>query len=63
MGTLLVCDPNVHPDKAGFTLSPLKQVLKEADILVLLVDHSEFKEIDLDTIRDKVVIDTRGALR
>lgn len=63
VGTLLVCDPNVHPDKAGFTLSPLKQVLKEADILVLLVDHSEFKEIDLDTIRDKVVIDTRGALR
>ena len=32
-------------------------------ILLLLVDHSEFKDIALDTLRDKVVIDTRGVLR
>lgn len=63
VGTLLACDPNVHADKVGFPLTPLKQVLHDADILVLLVDHDEFKEIDRDTIRDKVVIDTRGALR
>jgi UDP-N-acetyl-D-mannosaminuronic acid dehydrogenase len=63
LGQLLVCDPNVHQDKTAIPLSPLKQVLKEADILVLLVDHEEFKQIDRDTIRDKVVIDTRGALR
>jgi UDP-N-acetyl-D-mannosaminuronic acid dehydrogenase len=44
-------------------LVDLKQLLKEADILLLLVDHTEFKEIDLDTIKDKVVIDTRGVLR
>jgi len=41
----------------------LKQILKEADILLLLVDHNEFKDIDLDTVKDKVVIDTRGVLR
>lgn len=63
IGQLLACDPNVQPGKLEFALTPLKQVLKDADILVLLVDHGEFKEIDLDSIRDKVVIDTRGALR
>ena len=63
VGSLLVCDPNVSADKVDFELTPLKQVLKEADILLLLVDHSEFKDIALDTLRDKVVIDTRGVLR
>ncbi len=63
LGTILVCDPNVQANMVGFPLVPLKTVLKEADILLLLVDHAEFMEIDLDTIRDKVVIDTRGALR
>lgn len=63
VGQILACDPNVQSSKLEFALSPLKQVLKEADILVLLVDHQEFKEIDLDLIREKVVIDTRGALR
>lgn len=63
VGRLLVCDPNVHPDKVDIALVPLKQVIAESDILLLLVDHDEFKDIDRDSIRDKVVIDTRGALR
>lgn len=63
VGRILACDPNVQPGKLEFDLTPLKKTLKEADILLLLVDHREFKEIDLDTIRDKVVIDTRGVLR
>jgi UDP-N-acetyl-D-mannosaminuronic acid dehydrogenase len=63
VGRLLVCDPNVHPDKIDIPLVSLKQVIAESDILLLLVDHDEFKDIDRDSIRDKVVIDTRGALR
>jgi UDP-N-acetyl-D-mannosaminuronic acid dehydrogenase len=63
VGKILTCDPNVQASKVSFPLVDLKQVLKEADILLLLVDHTEFKEIDLDTIKDKVVIDTRGVLR
>ena len=63
VGTVLACDPNVQSDKVPFPLFELKDVLKQADILLLLVDHTEFKEIDLDTIKDKIVIDTRGALR
>lgn len=63
VGKLLVCDPNVQASKVDFPLYALKQVLEEADILLLLVDHAEFKEIDLETIKDKVVIDTRGVWR
>jgi len=63
VGRVMACDPNVRAEKLTFPLFELKQVLKEADILLLLVDHTEFKEMDMDTIRDKVVIDTRGVLR
>lgn len=63
VGKILACDPNVQASKVSFPLYELKQVLREADILLLLVDHTEFKEIDLDTIKDKVVIDTRGVWR
>lgn len=63
VGRVMACDPNVRAEKLSFPLFDLKQVLKEADILLLLVDHTEFKEMDMDAIRDKVVIDTRGVLR
>lgn len=62
IGKIMPCDPNVRADKVGFPLFDLHQVIKEADILLLLVDHNEFKDIDLATIRDKVVIDTKGVL-
>lgn len=63
VGRIMACDPNVRGEKLDFPLYDLKTVLKEADILLLLVDHAEFMEIDPAAIRDKVVIDTRGVLR
>jgi UDP-N-acetyl-D-mannosaminuronic acid dehydrogenase len=63
IGRVMVCDPNVPKDKVPFELHDLKELLKEADILLLLVDHHEFADIDPQVIRDKVVIDTRGVLR
>ena len=36
------------------------EAIEAADILVLLVDHDEFKEIDKSKVMLKVVIDTRG---
>ena len=62
-GTVMVCDPNVAKGKTPFPLHDLKDVLKKADILLLLVDHHEFAEIDPQVIKDKVVIDTKGVLR
>ena len=35
----------------------------DQDCLLLLVDHDEFKDIDPQVIKDKVVIDTKGVLR
>jgi UDP-N-acetyl-D-mannosaminuronic acid dehydrogenase len=63
IGKIMACDPNVRKEKAPFALYDLKTVIKEADILLLLVDHEEFKDIDPQIIKDKVVIDTKGVLR
>ena len=63
IGKVMACEPNVAKDKLPFPLYDLKEVLKEADILLLLVDHDEFKDIDPQIIKDKVVIDTKGVLR
>lgn len=63
VGQVLACDPNVAADKIDIPLHDLKHVMKTADILLLLVDHEEFKSIDPDTIKDKIVIDTRGIFR
>lgn len=63
VGQVLACDPNVSADKIDIPMHDLKHVLKTADILLLLVDHDEFKSIDPDTIKDKIVIDTRGIWR
>lgn len=63
IGQVIVCDPNVTQDKVPFPLHELKDLIKQADILLLLVDHHEFADIDPQIIKDKVVIDTRGVLR
>ncbi|MDP2263627.1 MAG: UDP-N-acetyl-D-mannosamine dehydrogenase [Hydrogenophaga sp.] len=63
VGNVMACDPNVAKEKAPFPLHDLKDVLKRADILLLLVDHDEFKDIDPQIVKDKVVIDTKGVLR
>ncbi|WP_279384374.1 UDP binding domain-containing protein [Geotalea toluenoxydans] len=59
----MACEPNVCNGSAGMELHELSQVLREADILVVLVDHDEFKTIDKELLKEKVVIDTRGVWR
>jgi len=63
IGTVLACDPNVRADRIDFALSDLRTMIRESDILLLLVDHDEFREVDPDTVKDKVVIDTKGVWR
>lgn len=57
---LMACDPYVNNGFKDFPLYPLEQVLKDADILLLLVDHEEFKAIIPDQLNDKIIIDTRN---
>jgi len=63
VGRVMACEPNSNSGFSEFPLYTLDQVLDEADILVVLVDHEEFKEIDKEELKEKVVIDTRGVWR
>ncbi len=58
-GRLMICEPfcREHPD---FELFSLDKVLEESDILVLLVAHRQFKNIDTELLKPKIVIDTCG---
>lgn len=63
IGKIMPCEPNVSDDFDGFKLYELEEVLKEANIILLLVDHEEFKAIDAGLLKDKHIIDTRGVWR
>ena len=63
IGKVMACDPNVTSGKTDFPIYPLKDVLDQADIIVLLVDHAEFIDIDPIFLKDKVVFDTKGIFR
>lgn len=63
VGRVMACEPNIVPVKGDLPLYPLEEVLREADILLVLVDHEEFREVDRELLKEKVVIDTRGVWR
>jgi len=66
IGAVVVVEPNVKALPAQFDQSDhveklgIDEALKTADIVVGLVDHSEFKDICNEKLKDKIVIDTRG---
>lgn len=63
IGRVMACEPNANGGLNDFALYGLEDVLREADILLVLVDHEEFKTIDREMLKEKVVIDTRGVWR
>ncbi len=68
-GTVLVVEPNVDTLPAeleamdNVRLVDLDDALDEADIVLLLVDHTPFKQVDPDRLRTKILIDTKGLWR
>jgi len=61
----LLVEPNIQEMPNGFDpectkLVNLRNAVREADIVVLLVDHFPFKHIDLGILSGKQIIDTRG---
>jgi UDP-N-acetyl-D-mannosaminuronic acid dehydrogenase len=62
LGDIVVCEPNVksHPE---YDLLSLDEALSSADIVLLLVDHREFKALKASDLNEKILIDTRGAIR
>ena len=62
---VMVVEPNIQKlppglEKNSVGFFSLIDAIKYSDIIVLLVDHSEFKNIDLDLLSGKQIIDTRG---
>ncbi len=66
-GETQVVEPNIHelPKKlAGHcTLTSVEEALATADVLVLLVDHNEFKAIQGEAVRQEFIVDTKGVWR
>ncbi len=52
-------------ERQNVTLTPFREAIRDADIVVMLVDHEEFRAADRRKLRlrEKVVIDTRGVWR
>ena len=69
VGDILVVEPNVKrlpPSLAEFSnvrRSELHAALNAADVIVLLVDHRQFKRVDRELLNLKIVVDTRGFWR
>lgn len=62
IGQLLVCEPNItHHEE--YRLYKLEEVLDKADIILLLVDHRSFRKIKAVDLNEKILIDTRGAVK
>lgn len=63
-GETLVVEPNVHqlPKKltGKATLATLDDALAQADVLVMLVDHKQFKAVSGENISQQFIVDTKG---
>ncbi|PUE49070.1 UDP-N-acetyl-D-mannosamine dehydrogenase [Limnohabitans sp. 2KL-1] len=61
-GKVLTAEPNIIKLPSNLplniSLNTIKELLQRAHILVLLVDHKEFKKMELP--KQKIIIDTRG---
>ncbi len=55
--------PDVLNSSSNVRLLGLAEALDMADIVVLLVDHDDFRAINQDALRGKVIVDTRGMIR
>lgn len=62
VGEIIVSEPNLKSHDE-FNLMPCEEVIKQADILLLLVDHKEYKGLKTLELNEKVLIDTRGVIR
>jgi len=62
VGEILISEPNLSKHDE-FDLLACEDILHRADIILLLVDHKEFKGIKILELNEKVLIDTRGIVQ
>ncbi|WP_248744730.1 UDP-N-acetyl-D-mannosamine dehydrogenase [Pseudomonas sp. MWU12-2037] len=63
-GKVLVVEPNIEglPEalKATTEITSIEEAIARADVLLLLVDHKEFKAVPAATLQGRKIVDTRG---
>jgi UDP-N-acetyl-D-mannosaminuronic acid dehydrogenase len=61
-----IYDPHVKQDQVYFHLSSFEEAIKDADCMLVLTDHNEFKKLDenkmLQSMRSPIVFDTRNCV-
>ena len=68
-GKILVVEPNIQllpramAGRANIILANTNEAIVEADIIVLLVNHRQFAQVDRALLHGKQVVDTRGVWR
>jgi len=62
VGEILISEPNLEKH-SEFDLITCEELIQRADIILLLVDHKEFKGIKRLELNEKVLIDTRGIIQ
>ncbi|MEH7317571.1 nucleotide sugar dehydrogenase [Priestia megaterium] len=64
---LSLYDPHVKQDQVGFTLSTFDEAIDQADLILVLTDHNEFKGLDEVKIHTKmrhsVIFDTKNHVK
>jgi UDP-N-acetyl-D-mannosaminuronic acid dehydrogenase len=61
IGEIIISEPNLS-NHDEFELLPHEQVIAQSDIVLLLVDHKEFRNLKASDFKEKILIDTRGAV-
>lgn len=62
LGELLVCEPHIAANRE-FDLTPLDDILRRANVIALLVDHTAFRGLRAEQFAGRALIDTRGVVR
>ena len=63
---IFAVEPNIQTlplklqNMKNVSLMEYHEAINKADIVLLLVDHKEFKNLDKEMLKGKIIIDTRG---
>jgi UDP-N-acetyl-D-mannosaminuronic acid dehydrogenase len=59
---IVVCEPNLAKH-SEFPLTGMHEAIDRADIVLVLVDHKQFRALKACDLKEKVLIDTRGVIQ
>lgn len=61
LGDVLVSEPNLIRHER-YDLQPYHDVIERSDIVLLLVDHRQFRSLKATDFKERILIDTRGVV-